>query len=114
MRALQSMPVCKPSSRSLNRPRLRSTGYAEGTRLLLDAARQSRLTARGALSSVLDVPAELETAITAALGDSLDAILVSSSSIEDAITLLEQGRGACSDPAFGWEPTSSHNYSAPD
>ena len=54
------------------------TGYAEGARLLLDAARQSRLTSRGALSAALDVPAELETAITAALGDSLDAILVSS------------------------------------
>jgi chromosome segregation protein len=68
-------------------------GYAEGTKLLLDAARQSRLNARGALSSVLDVPVELETAITAALGDSLDAILVSSNSIEDAIILLEQGEG---------------------
>ncbi len=69
------------------------TGYAEGARLLLDAARQSRLTSRGALSAALDVPAELETAITAALGDSLDAILVSSESIEDAMNLLEQGEG---------------------
>ena len=69
------------------------TGYAEGTRLLLDAARQSRLTARGALSAALDVPAELEVAVTAALGDSLDAILVSGDSIEDALNLLEQGEG---------------------
>ena len=69
------------------------TGYAEGARLLLDAARQSRLTSRGALSAALDVPAELETAITAALGDSLDAILVASNSIEDAMNLLEQGEG---------------------
>jgi chromosome segregation protein len=69
------------------------TGYAEGARLLLDAARQSRLSARGALSAALDVPAEFETAISAALGDSLDAILVSSESIEDAMNLLEQGEG---------------------
>jgi len=69
------------------------TDYAEGARLLLDAARQSRLNARGALSAALDVPAELETAITAALGDSLDAILVSGDSIEDALNLLEQGEG---------------------
>jgi chromosome segregation protein len=69
------------------------TGYAEGARLLLDAARQSRLNARGALSAALDVPAELETAVTAALGDSLDAILVSGDSVEEALNLLEQGEG---------------------
>jgi chromosome segregation protein len=69
------------------------TGYAEGARLLLDATRQSRLSSRGALSAALDVPAELETAITAALGDSLDAILVSGESVEDALNLLEQGEG---------------------
>jgi len=68
-------------------------GYAEGARLLLDAARQSRLHARGALSALVDVPAELETAISAALGDSLDAILVASDSVEDALALLEQGEG---------------------
>ncbi|MEW5941959.1 MAG: hypothetical protein AB1750_20025, partial [Chloroflexota bacterium] len=68
-------------------------GYAEGARLLLDASRQSRLATRGALSAALDVPAELETAISAALGDSLDAILLSSDSVEDALTLLEQGEG---------------------
>src|SRR5215216_5433711 len=48
-------------------------GYAEGARFLLDAARQMRLkSARGALSASLDVPAELETAVAAALGDTLD------------------------------------------
>jgi chromosome segregation protein len=69
------------------------TGYAEGARLLLDASRQSRLAARGALSAALDVPAELETAISAALGDSLDAILLSSDSVESALNILEQGEG---------------------
>jgi chromosome segregation protein len=68
-------------------------GYAEGARLLLDAARQSRLSARGALSASLDVPAELEVAISAALGDSLDAILLSNDSVEEALALLEQGEG---------------------
>lgn len=65
-------------------------GYAEGARFLLDAARQSRLKgARGALSAALDVPAELEAAIAAALGDTLDAVMVDASEIEDALQLLE-------------------------
>jgi len=65
-------------------------GYAEGARFLLDAARQSRLKgARGALSAALDVPAELEVAIAAALGDTLDAVMVDASEIEDALQLLE-------------------------
>ncbi len=65
-------------------------GYAEGARYLLDAARQSKLTgARGALSAVLDVPAELETAIAAALGDTLDAVLLDANQFEDALNLLE-------------------------
>jgi len=65
-------------------------GYAEGARYLLDAARQSRLAgARGALSAALDVPAELETAIAAALGDTLDAVLLDANQFEDALNLLE-------------------------
>ena len=65
-------------------------GYAEGARFLLDAARQRKLKgARGALSAALDVPAEFETAISAALGDSLDAILLDANEIEDALQLLE-------------------------
>ena len=65
-------------------------GYAEGARFLLDAARQSRLKgARGALSAALDVPAELEVAIAAALGDTLDAVMLDASEIEEALQLLE-------------------------
>ncbi len=65
-------------------------GYAEGARYLLDAARQSKLSgARGALSAALDVPAELETAIAAALGDTLDAVLLDANQLEDALVLLE-------------------------
>jgi chromosome segregation protein len=73
-------------------------GYAEGARYLLDAARQMRLrSARGALSASLDVSAELETAVTAALGDTLDAILLDANEIDDALQLLEEnetGRAA--------------------
>ncbi|RPJ20262.1 MAG: hypothetical protein EHM33_28800, partial [Chloroflexi bacterium] len=73
-------------------------GYAEGARFLLDAARQARLKGtRGALSAALDVPAELEVAIAAALGDTLDAILLESNEIDDALQLLESdgaGRAA--------------------
>jgi chromosome segregation protein len=73
-------------------------GYAEGARYLLDAARQSRLKgARGALSTSLDVPADLETAVTAALGETLDAILLDASEVDEALQLLESedsGRAA--------------------
>jgi len=65
-------------------------GYAEGARFLLEAAQQMRLKgARGALSAALDVPAELEMAIAAALGDTLDAVLLDANEIEDALQLLE-------------------------
>ena len=73
-------------------------GYAEGARYLLDAARQMRLpSARGALSTSLDVSTELEPAITAALGDSLDAILLDADEVDHALQLLEEdqaGRAA--------------------
>jgi chromosome segregation protein len=73
-------------------------GYAEGARFLLDAARQSKLAgARGALSTSLDVPAELETAVAAALGEHLDAVLLENGKLDDALTLLESdeaGRAA--------------------
>jgi len=65
-------------------------GYAEGARFLLEAAQQMRLKGgRGALSAALDVPAELETAIAAALGDTLDAVLLDAEEVEDALQLLE-------------------------
>jgi chromosome segregation protein len=73
-------------------------GYAEGARFLLEAARQSKLAgARGALSASLDVPAELETAVAAALGEHLDAVLLENGKVDEALTLLdsdEAGRAA--------------------
>jgi chromosome segregation protein len=83
MRLKTQLDVLEQAEQSL-------AGYAEGARFLLDAARQSRLKgARGALSAALDVPAELETAITAALGDTLDAVLLEANEIEEALQLLE-------------------------
>jgi len=65
-------------------------GYAEGARYLLDATRQSKLQGvKGALSSALDVPTEFEIAIAAALGDTLDAVLLEANQLEDALQLLE-------------------------
>jgi chromosome segregation protein len=82
-RAKAQLEVLEQAEQSL-------AGYAEGARYLLDAARQSKLTGvRGALSAALDVPAELETAIAAALGDTLDAVLLESNQLEDALNLLE-------------------------
>jgi chromosome segregation protein len=72
-------------------------GYAEGARFLLDASRRNQLSARGAFSAMLDVPAELETAIAAALGDTLDAVLLDAGELEEAMRLLESdgaGRAA--------------------
>ncbi len=66
-------------------------GYGEGARFLLEAVRQNRLHSRhGALSTLLDVPAEYETAIAAALSDYLDAIVFDSGQdVEQALQLLE-------------------------
>lgn len=66
-------------------------GYAEGARYLLEATRQSRLKTHGALSSILDLPAELETAVTAALGDTLDTVMLDASEVEAALQLLDAG-----------------------
>jgi len=73
-------------------------GYTAGTQVLLKAARGKRLAARlGALSNQLEVEPEYETAIAAALGDFIDAVLLDeSSSTDEALELLrnEAARGA--------------------
>lgn len=71
------------------------TGYASGTRILLTSSRQGKLDGvGGALSKFLEVPAELEKAVAAALGEYLDAVLIESD-LERALDLLhhEAGRG---------------------
>ena len=67
------------------------TGFTSGAKLLLDAARKNQLTkTKGALSSHLDVPSKYETAITAVLGQYVDAVLIEGDSeIENALRLLE-------------------------
>jgi len=71
------------------------SGYADGAKFLLEAARQSKLSgAKGALSAALDVPAAYETAIAAALGDAFDVVVVESGQgVDQALELLEQATG---------------------
>ena len=79
------------SSRTAERSRLQAryevlkqaenafTGYARGTRVLLQSEASSRqASARAALNSILEVPAELEIPIAAAMGEYLGAVLLSS------------------------------------
>jgi chromosome segregation protein len=66
------------------------SGYAGGVQLLIQAARQSRL--HGSLrplSSLVEVPAEYETAIAAGLGEFLDALLLDETNLEAALSILE-------------------------
>ncbi len=73
-------------------------GYSSGAQLLLKSAQTGKLQgAKGALSSQLDVPENLETALAAALGEYLDAILVEgTTSSDNALEILvgETTRGA--------------------
>lgn len=82
------LEVLEQAERSLS-------GYAEGTRLLLEAGGKAQLPgARGALSTLLETPAALETAIAAALGEYLDAVvLASNQDAEQALLLLEKNPG---------------------
>jgi chromosome segregation protein len=70
------------------------SGYADGARYLLDAALKLRLKGASALSSGLDVPAEYETAIAAALGDAFDVVVVGTGQgVDQALDLLEKATG---------------------
>jgi len=73
-------------------------GYASGTQLLLKSSQKGSLKgAQGALSSQLEVPEAFETAIAAALGEYLDAVLLNDEiSSRHALELLskESTRGA--------------------
>ena len=71
------------------------SGYASGTRILLQAARQQQLQGvQGAMNNYLQVSVEFERAVAAALGEYLDAILLQADP-EAALDLLqaEAGRG---------------------
>ena len=66
-------------------------GFAGGAKFILDAAKNNRIKgARGLLSAALEVPAEYETAVAAALGDAFDLVLLDSrSALDETLTLLE-------------------------
>ena len=67
-------------------------GYASGARLLLQAIRQSRLKSQfGVLSHEIEVAAEFEKAISAALGEFLDAVVFPEvGGVGDAFELLDK------------------------
>lgn len=70
-------------------------GYAEGARILLKAARGSRLRASvQSLGAQLEMSAELETAIAAALGEYMDGVLLEQSAGTDEALDLLSGQGA--------------------
>jgi len=61
----------------LNQSESSFSGYADGTRVLLKAARENRISGtQGALKDFLDVPSEYELAVTAALGVYIDAVVI--------------------------------------
>jgi chromosome segregation protein len=65
-------------------------GFASGTKLLLEAAQEDRMKGtRGALSQFIEVPSSLEVAISAALGDFADAVLIEpDADPDDALDLI--------------------------
>ncbi|MCX6079963.1 MAG: chromosome segregation protein SMC [Chloroflexi bacterium] len=71
------------------------SGFADGARFLLEAARKSNNNStQGLLSAALDVPAVYETAIAAALGDAFDVVVIESSKgVDEALDLLEKATG---------------------
>jgi chromosome segregation protein len=89
------------------------TGYADGARFLLDPTRQARLGVRGALSRLLELPSELETAIAAALGDAVDSVLIADSEIDQALELLDSenaGRAVAAERSRGAAPWLSPSF----
>jgi chromosome segregation protein len=86
------------------------SGYAAGVQLILQAARQERLGGvRGALSSFLEVPAEYENAISAALGEFVDAIVIEDIDLEKALVILEgQASRAALLPTQSLQPATKY------
>lgn len=68
------------------------SGYSSGVKILLDALKNEHLQeGLGVLNASIDVPARLETAISAALGDFLDAIVIEDvDNTERALEILEK------------------------
>lgn len=74
----------------LEQAELTSQGYAEGAKALLEAAKEKRLNlGRGIFGREIRVPERYETAISAALGGYLDAVLLDEQDPENALSVLE-------------------------
>ncbi|GAB4525813.1 MAG: chromosome segregation protein SMC [Anaerolineales bacterium] len=85
------------------------SGYAEGARRVLQAGAKGRIrNVAGALSARLQVPAEFETAIAAALGEMLDAVLLDDDQVDAALdVLLESPNRGVLVPHQGVRPVPS-------
>ncbi|HVN54199.1 MAG TPA: AAA family ATPase, partial [Anaerolineaceae bacterium] len=70
------------------------TGMGDGARFLLQASKQEKVSGKfRSLITAMVVPAEYETAVSAALGEYLDAIVVDGiADLEQALQLLESGK----------------------
>lgn len=65
------------------------SGYTAGAQRLLEAGRKGRLKqVRGALGAQMQVPAELEQAIAAALGETLNGVLLNEAQVDAALDIL--------------------------
>jgi chromosome segregation protein len=74
----------------LEQAELNSLGYAEGAKLLLEAAQEKRLRlGKGVLGREIRVPEKYEMAISSALGGYLDAVLLDEQDPESALSFLE-------------------------
>ena len=86
--AINTLSGMKTQLRVLEQANLTLEGYSSGTRLLLRAAQEKRL--KGVRSTFLNdliVPVEYELAISAALGDMVQAVLVDEQ-VDEALDLL--------------------------
>ena len=74
----------------LEQAELAAVGFAEGAKLLIQAAQEKRLRlGKGTLGREIRVPEKYETAIASALGAYLDAVLLDENDPETALSLLE-------------------------
>lgn len=79
----------------LEQAELAAVGYAEGAKLLLQAAQEKQLhLGRGVLGREIRVAEKYEAAISAALGGYLDAVLLDEQDPEGALSLLESSQAS--------------------
>ncbi len=92
------------------------SGMNQGSRYLLEAAREGRLgKSYRALSQVLEVPVEMETAIAAVLGEFVDGVVYDhADDLDPALSLLESGsKGRAILVPFQMDGEEKGNFSYP-